>query len=110
MVDEIVFCLSAPSQPRGCGGRFSVGAITRHRDEHGIPFRYPTQRHLLQIRPRLSRHPSSSEIAALASSRVATRSERAIGPLTVSDQNQADCRDRHGLFAGGLLKGDLFPE
>jgi hypothetical protein len=41
-------------QLRGCGGHFSVGAITRHhRNEHGIPFRYPTLRHLLQIRPRL---------------------------------------------------------
>ena len=30
-----------------------VGAITRHRNEHGIPFRYPTLRHLLQLRPRL---------------------------------------------------------
>ena len=32
MVDEIVFWLIWPSQPRGYGGRFLVGAITRHRN------------------------------------------------------------------------------
>ena len=36
-----------------------------------------------------SRRPSSSENCALASSKVATRSARVTGPLTVRDQNQA---------------------
>ena len=43
----------------------------------------------LQTSPTPSRRPSSSENCALASSKVATRSARVTGPLTVRDQNQA---------------------